>query len=221
MATSVRASGGSKSRSAGTRTASATATRGRPRRSRPRPRARGRAAARDTARSQDSRSSSTAGVRPERRSSKIRIASPYRQMGRSPLWTFVRWTDVPRAHGRMSVATMGPMPQSRCMRIRLPASFFAAASRRRARHQARPQRQRRPPRRVGSRLLAEAHQQPFAPFGDTSRLQPCSGRLLRGGQGSWQLQRRVARDGNEPWKVSGAATRARCGSRRARAQPRR
>ena len=148
----------------------------------------------------------------------------YRQTSARPLWTFVRWTDVSRVRGRMSVATMvWHARQSRCMRIRLHRTFFAAVVATAALAAGAPDRQRRPARGVRARLHAEADEQAVRALGRPartttwrraapSRRAPARGRSTGGAS---------IVSGNEPWKVDRREpTRARSSSRRARPPPR-
>ncbi len=156
--------------------------------SRPRPAARGRGAARGGPCPSDSCSSSTAGVRPERRSSKIRIGSRFigrwreRRDGRS----FDGRTLPARLDGcplRAGVLR----PDSRPMRTRLRSTFVAAAVAAAALAIGAPA--------ASAGLLVESADdcptpvtsKAFAPWGDNADYQLAPGGAFEAGDPSWQL----------------------------------
>jgi len=129
----------------------------------------------------------------------------YRQTEVSALWTFVLWTDVTPANGRMSVAGRGN-PTDHCLmrnrlRITVIASILAVAALAAGAPSA------------SAGLLVESAPdctpkpttQPFQPWNDDTPYNLAPGGSFEGGAGSWSLTGGASLvTGNEPWKVAGS-----------------
>ena len=129
----------------------------------------------------------------------------YRHMRATPLWTFVRWTDVAPANGRMSVAKRVAMPDGGCMSNRLLRTLFAAAAATAAFAVGRAGRQRRAARGLGPDCRPKPTHAGRSRLGETANYKLAPGGSFEGGAGPGALGRASMVSGNEPWKVHARA----------------